>query len=182
MLQLLKLHLGKAKLRFWSKNQNTHKEKTFSHMEFSKVTFKRNIWCCSKLGSPKCLYIVLVTSVRFPAYRDQTPFLTVKLRCSLLVIKVKCCWDLQDRSDFQERTYSDTYRVSGPLHHTLLLLSDCPEPCLLQVSFGAPEILQSSGWYRRTRVYQPASPGQTVIFTVLKGGLFKNAQDLYWSQ
>lgn len=146
-------------------------------MEFSNVTFKRSIWCCSKLGSPKCLYIVLVTSVRFPACREQTPFLIVKLRCSLVVIKVKCCWDLLDISDFQGHTYSDTYRASGPLcplHHVLLLLLDCPEPCLLQVSFGAPETMQSTACRTYTRMYQPASSEQTVIFIALKGGLLKN--------
>lgn len=93
--------------------------------------FQKKYLICSKLGSVTCLYIVLVTHVSFSEQEEQTPFLTLKLRCSLLAVKVKCCWDLLDRSDFQEQSLGASSPLC-PMHHMLLLLSDCPEHSLQQ--------------------------------------------------
>lgn len=70
-------------------------------MEFMQCYFQKKYLISTKLGGLKYLYVVLVTCVRFSVHKEQTPFLTLKLRCSLLAIKVKCCWDPLDTSDSQ---------------------------------------------------------------------------------
>lgn len=72
------------------------------------------------------------------------PFLTLKLRCSLLAIKVKCCWDLLDIQIFKS-VHIQTLGASGPMHHMLLLLSDCPEPSLWQEALGHKKLWGRAG-------------------------------------
>lgn len=143
-LQLLNSVLKNQNCIFRSKIQNNHKEKSFSHMEFMQCYFQKKYLICSKLKSLKCLYIVPVTCVRFSVHKEQTPFLILKLRCSLLAVKVKCCWDLLDTSDFHERT-PDFRSIWPPVSHAshAPVALRLPWAQFMTMSFGALKVLQA---------------------------------------
>lgn len=69
------------------------------------------------------------------------PFLTLKPRCSLPAIKVKCCWDLLNTSDFQECTYPDFRSIWSHASHAPFALR-LPWAQFM-TSFGALKVLQA---------------------------------------